>query len=101
MRDIVLARMDKTRPALILTRELARPHQARVSVAPITSTSKGLSSEVRLGPRNGLDHDCVASLDNVMTIHTSQIGRHLGSLLNDQEVELTLAVLAAFDIRLG
>lgn len=46
MRAIQLARLDKTRPALILTRELVLPYLTRVTVAPITSTVKGLGSEV-------------------------------------------------------
>ncbi len=38
MRPIHLAQLDKTRPVLVLTRELVRPHLSRVTVAPITST---------------------------------------------------------------
>ncbi len=40
----------------------------KVTVAPITTTIKGLSSEVPVGPGNGLDDDCVISLDNVITV---------------------------------
>jgi mRNA interferase MazF len=36
--------------------------------APITSTIRGITSEVRVGPRNGLDHDCVVSCDNISTV---------------------------------
>ena len=44
MRPIHTARLDKTRPVVVLTRELVRPHMARVTVAPITSTVRGLST---------------------------------------------------------
>jgi mRNA interferase MazF len=43
------------RPVLVLTRELVRPHLARVTVAPITTNVRGLSTEVPVGPANGLD----------------------------------------------
>ena len=48
MREICLVRLDKIRPALVLTRETARGAMTKVAVAPITTTIKGLSSEVRL-----------------------------------------------------
>ena len=68
MREICLVRLDKTRPALVLTREASRGAMTKVTVAPVTTTIKGLSSEVRVGPDNGLDHDCAVALDNVVTV---------------------------------
>lgn len=62
MREIVLAQLDKTRPVLVLTREAARAAMTKVTVAPITTTIKGLSSEVVLGPQNGLDYRCAVLL---------------------------------------
>jgi len=53
MRPIYAAHLDKTRPVLILTREVVRPHLSRVTVAPITSTIRGLSTEVPVGAANG------------------------------------------------
>jgi mRNA interferase MazF len=46
MRSIHLARLDKSRPVLGLTRALVRPHLNTVTVAPITTTIRGLSTEV-------------------------------------------------------
>jgi mRNA interferase MazF len=57
MRPIHVAQLDKVRPVLVLTRELVRPHLSRVTVAPITTTVRGLSTEVYVGPANGLDGD--------------------------------------------
>jgi mRNA interferase MazF len=98
MRPIVLARLDKTRPALILTRAIAVPHLAWVTVAPITSRIRGIGVEVPVGPRNGIDHDAVVNLDNVATIRTADLGRRIGWLLPEQEVALTEAIRAAFDL---
>lgn len=98
MREICLVRLDKTRPALVLTRDGARPAMTKVTVAPITTTIKGLSSEVLVGPQNGLDHDCVVSLDNVLTIPKELLGRTIGFLSADQELLLARAVVLAYDL---
>jgi mRNA interferase MazF len=98
MRPIHTARLDKTRPVLILTRELVRPHLTRVTVAPITSTIRGLSTEVPVGPANGLDQHSVVSCDNILTVPTATLGRQIGYLLPAQERELAEAIRAAFDL---
>ena len=98
MREICLVRLDKTRPALVLTRDAARGAMTKVTVAPVTSTIKGLSSEVRVGPGNGLDHDCVVSLDNVLTIPVASLGRTVGYLNATQEAQLARAVVLAYDL---
>ena len=85
MREICLVHLDKTRPALVLTRQAARSAMTKVTVAPITSTVKGLSSEVRVGPDNGLDHECAIALDNVVTVPTDLLGRTVGYLSAAQE----------------
>jgi mRNA interferase MazF len=98
MREIALAHLDKPRPVLILTRETARPGMTRVTVAPITSTIKGLSSEVAVGQANGLDHEGVASLDNTVTIPVRRLGRTVGFLADAQEHDLARAIVLAFDL---
>ena len=98
MRPIHIARLDKSRPVLVLTRALVRPHLTRVTVAPITTTARGLSTEVGVGPDNGLDHDCVVSCDNIVTVPRDTLGRHIGYLMPWQEPALTAAIHAAFDL---
>lgn len=98
MRPIHTANLDKARPVLVLTRDLVRPHLSRVTVAPITTNARGLSTEVPVGPANGLDAKCVVSCDNIVTVPAGTLGRQLGVLLPAQEVELTEAIHAAFDL---
>ena len=98
MRPITLAQLDKTRPVLILTREPVRPLLSRVTVAPITTTARGLSTEVPVGPRNGLDHPSVVSCDDLVTIPVEALGRTIGRLLPDQEAALAEAIRSAFDL---
>ncbi|MHB1535510.1 MAG: type II toxin-antitoxin system PemK/MazF family toxin [Acidimicrobiales bacterium] len=98
MRPIHVAQLDKARPVLILTREAVRPYLTRVTVAPITATVRGLSTEVPVGRANGLDQDSVVSCDNIVTVPTSTLGRHVGHLLPAQEGALAGAIRAAFDL---
>jgi mRNA interferase MazF len=98
MRPIQLARLDKTRPVLVLTRELVRPYLNTVTVAPITTTIRGLSTEVLCGTANGLQDRCAVACDHVTTIPVGSLGRQIGRLLDEQEPELTDAIHAAFDL---
>jgi mRNA interferase MazF len=98
MRPIHLARLDKTRPVLVLTRELVRPHLNTVTIAPITTTIRGLSTEVQCGTANGLQDRCAVACDHITTIPTGSLGRQIGRLLDEQEPELTGAIRAAFDL---
>jgi len=98
MRPICLARLDKSRPVLVLTREVVRPHLNTVTVAPITTTIRGLSTEVSLGLANGLEKRCVVACDHVTTIPATALGRQIGHFLDEQEVKLTEAIHAALDL---
>jgi len=98
VRPIHVLFLDKPRPALILTRAQLVGRMARVTVAPITSTVRGLSTEVAVGPRNGLDADSVVSLDNITTVPDKAIGERIGYLLPHQEEALARAISIAFDL---
>ena len=101
MRPIHVARLDKARPVLVLTRDIVRPHMNTVTVAPITTTIRGLSTEVPVGPANGLNDRGVVACDHVTTIPTKVLGPRVGQLLEDQETTLTSAIHAAFDLEGG
>lgn len=98
MHAIWLARMDKKRPVLVLTREEVRAVRRFVTVAPITSTVRGLRSEVLIGRGNGLDHDSAVNLDSIQTVAREALIRPIGALLNAQEHDLTRAFHEAFDL---
>ncbi len=98
MRAIHVAQLDKARPVLILTRELVQPHLRTVTVAPITTTIRGLSSEVGVDAANGLAEPSVVSCDNITTIPTDAVGERIGVLLDSQEPALSEAIVAAFDL---
>jgi mRNA interferase MazF len=92
MRPIHVAQLDKSRPVLVLTRELVRPHLDTVTVAPITKTIRGLSTEVPCGPQNGLEQASAVACDHITTIPVANLGRQVGQLLDTQETGLTNAI---------
>lgn len=100
MRTIASVMLDKRRPALILTRQSKLRLLTWVTVAPITSTARGLTSEVSVGPRNGLDRDSVVSCDNITTVRQAAVGTTIGLLFDDQEADLARAISDAFDLLL-
>jgi mRNA interferase MazF len=98
MRPIHVAQLDKSRPVLILTRELVRPYLSTVTIAPITTTIRGLSTEVPVDTANGLSGASAVSCDNITTIPASTLGAQVGVLLDHQESALSEAIRAAFDL---
>ena len=98
MRPIHLARLDKVRPVLILTRELVRPHLTTVTIAPITTTIRGLSSEVPVNAVNGPAQASAISCDNITTTPANALGQQIGMLLDGQERALSEAIRSAFDL---
>lgn len=98
MRPIHLARLDKTRPVVVLTREVARPYLRRITVAPVTSTVRGMAVEVPVGASSGLNHESVVNCDDIQTIPVADLGRHIGFLPEASEALLTEAISAAFDL---
>ncbi len=98
MRPIHVAKLDKARPVVVLTRELVRPHLNVVTVVPITSTVRGLSTEVAVDVKNGLEAPSVVNCDHVTTIPRGALGHQIGLLLDHQEGRLTEAIHAAFDL---
>jgi mRNA interferase MazF len=98
MRPIHIAQLDEARPVLILTRELVRPHLSTVTVAPITASIRGLSTELPVDGANGLSRPSVVSCDNITTIPANAVGAQIGVLLDPQEQALSAAIQAAFDL---
>lgn len=76
--EVWLARLDKVRPIVVLTRDPMGQLLRAVISAPVTSTIRGLSTEVRLGREDGLRVDSVANLDNVQLVARTRLVRRVG-----------------------
>jgi len=71
---------DKRRPVLILSRNQAIAWLNTVAVAPITSTIRGISSEVRIGEAEVLKHESAVNLDHFQAVEQARLEQFLGSL---------------------
>jgi mRNA interferase MazF len=73
---------------VVLTRESAIGHLAAVTVAPITSTIRGVPSEVRLTEADGMKGPCAVNLHNVVTVSKAHLGRRVAALGADRMQEI-------------
>ena len=71
---------DKRRPVLILTRDSAIPILNSITIAPITSTIRGIPTEVELGVADGMPEACAANFDNIQTVAKQKIGNRIARL---------------------
>ncbi len=85
------------RPVLLLTRTPAYEYLAKVVVAGITTTVRGIPPEVPLGRRDGLGRPSVANLDNIHVIPLDRVGELIGVLPSARHTEVKRAVGYAFD----
>jgi mRNA interferase MazF len=88
---------DKRRPVLIVTRSQAIPVLTWIIAAPVTRTIRGIDTEVRLGPDEGLPVDCVAAFDNLQPIRRSFLATRVGALALDRRSEVCRALGALAD----
>jgi len=75
---------DKKRPVVVLTRQEVIGLIHTVMVAPITSTLRGLPSEVAVGVAEGLKHESAVTLDHVQTVEQSRLVGYVGQLAPDK-----------------
>ncbi|MBI1948729.1 MAG: type II toxin-antitoxin system PemK/MazF family toxin [Deltaproteobacteria bacterium] len=71
---------DKRRPVVVLTRTSAIEYLGEVTVAPVTSTVRGIPSEVVLGPEDGMPKECAVNLDHLQTVQKARIGAVIATL---------------------
>ncbi len=98
VRWAVFAPPDKQRPVIILTRTPAIRYLNSVTVAPITSSIRGVPSEVVFTPDDGLISDSVANLHNIQTIPKRNVGRYIATLSEDKMREIEAAIRFALGI---
>jgi len=65
---------------LVVSREDVIPLLHTVMVAPITSTVRGLPSEVLVGADEGLKRESAVNLDHVQTVEQAALTAFVGTL---------------------
>jgi len=86
---------DKKRLVLILTRDSVIPYLGEVTVAPLTSTIRGMPSEVLLTREDGSPQDCVVNLDHIQTVPKEKLGKLIGGLSSAKMATIKMAILFA------
>jgi mRNA interferase MazF len=76
--EVWLADLDKRRPVVVLTRDPLGRHLHSVIVGPVTSTMRGLSTEVVIGRADGVRRDAVVNLDNLQLLERARLDRRVG-----------------------
>ena len=71
---------DRRRPVLVLTRQQIIHHLHTVTVAPITSTIRGIPSEVVIGTECGLKAQSAINLDHVATVPINGLRTFVGTV---------------------
>ena len=92
-----LAELDKLRPVIVLTRDPMGRYLSAVLAAPVTSTVRGLTTEVHIGPDDGVRVPSVANLDHTQLVDRRRLRRKVGRVRDDTMGHLCEALAAAVD----
>ena len=88
------------RPVCVLTRDAAISVLNAITCVPITRTIRGISSEVEVGPAQGLPEQSVISCDNLITIPTTLFdAESVGQLDLEMRIRLDQALRYSLDIQ--
>jgi mRNA interferase MazF len=83
---------DKQRPVVVLTRETAVAYLSTVTVAPVTSTIRGVPSEVVIDEADGMKRPCAVNLHNMVTVSQQRLGKRVARLSNARMGEICAAL---------
>ena len=86
------ADVGNVRPVVILTRASVAPRLNRIVVAPVTTTIRGIATEVEVGEREGLYEGCVVNVDNLQLIDADALVHQAGELDYARWTEVCAAV---------
>jgi len=88
---------QKRRPVLVVSRNDIIPALNNVVVAPVTSTVRDIPTCIPVGHDEGIDHDSVASFDNLAAVPKSVLTVRLGALGPDGRHRICAALDAMAD----
>jgi mRNA interferase MazF len=89
---------DKKRPVLILTRDSVLGYLGEVTVAPITSTVRGIPSEVERSQADGMRQSCAINCDHVQTVAKGRLGAVITTLSAEKLAAVAKAIRFALDL---
>ena len=84
---------DKKRPVLVLTRDSILEYLGEVTIAPVTTTIRNISSEVFLSNDDGMPRDCVINFDHIQTVSKGKIGSLITTISSDKRKQVREAIV--------
>jgi mRNA interferase MazF len=89
---------NKKRPVLVLTRDSVLGYLGEVTIAPITSTVRGIPSEVELSPADGMRQACAINCDHLQTVAKGRLGALITTLTAEKLADVARAICFALDL---
>jgi len=86
------------RPVVLLSRNEAYPVRTAVTVAPLTTTVRGIAVEVNLGQEDGRPRPCAVNCDSLLTIPKAYLESRISRLSERKIEEIHRAIRFALDI---
>lgn len=96
--EIWWASVDKRRPVVLISRAEAYAVRALVIVAPVSTTVRGFSVEVRVGRKEGLPRPAVINCDWLVTVPKQDLIARAGVLSGPKLAQLDSALKFALGL---
>lgn len=96
--EVWWAQVDKRRPVVLLSRQEAYAVRAMVIVAPVSTTIRGFSVEVRVGRTEGLPRTAVVNCDWLVTLPKADLIERVGILSSAKMAQLEDALRFALGL---
>ncbi len=87
------------RPVVLLSRNSAYTVRTSVTVGIVTRTVRNIPVEVPLGTSDGMPQNCVANMDDILTIPKSYLIDRITELPPHKMAEIEKSILFALDIK--
>ena len=84
-----------------MSRQAAIPVLTSVLVVPATTKIRGIPTEVRIGPDDGMPQECVLSVDNFSNVRKALLVDRITALSSDKLSEVCAALRVATGCRPG
>jgi mRNA interferase MazF len=86
------------RPVALISRDAAYAIRLAITIAEVSTTVRGIRSEVALAPRDGMPRSCVIQTDNLSTIPKTLLETKIVSLAKAKLDELDEALRYALGL---
>jgi mRNA interferase MazF len=87
------------RPVVLLSRDVAYRVRASITVGIVTRIARNIPVEVPLGPEDGLPQQCVANLDDILTIPKARLSERITALSPQKMAAVVRAITFALDLK--